>query len=237
MLISKDAKQLACAYVLFYQETTLEAVLKEQEMEGQHHASAPTAARTSDVDAAKDLLTPLSKDPHTILATTPLHEDLEHMDHLSHAVTAPALGARAATADDLTNTPTFNPIMPVKSKKELKVEEKERKAKEKADKKLEEQKRKEASDARMKVWREQNEQFKRIRILRAMRSSQRALLTCIIQRLACDVDFNIRRRVRAGIGDELFDLGVCRSLRKDADLDPYRGWLAVLRNLSVEELP
>ncbi|KAK1090152.1 hypothetical protein LTR48_008858, partial [Friedmanniomyces endolithicus] len=29
----QDAKQLACAYVLFYQETTLEAVLKEQETE------------------------------------------------------------------------------------------------------------------------------------------------------------------------------------------------------------
>ena len=46
----QDAKQLACAYVLFYQETTLEAVLREQEMEGQQPA-APS--RASDAETAK----------------------------------------------------------------------------------------------------------------------------------------------------------------------------------------
>jgi ubiquitin carboxyl-terminal hydrolase 9/13 len=37
----QDAKQLACAYVLFYQETTMEAMLKEQEAEEKQSSKPP----------------------------------------------------------------------------------------------------------------------------------------------------------------------------------------------------
>jgi ubiquitin carboxyl-terminal hydrolase 9/13 len=43
-----DPRQLACAYVLFYQETTLEAVIKEQEMRAQSPSTSAASAAAAD---------------------------------------------------------------------------------------------------------------------------------------------------------------------------------------------
>ena len=155
----QDAKQLACAYVLFYQETTLEAVLKEQEMEGQPPAPEP---RTSDVDASAGATSPTSKNGlfQAQSVTTPIPEQMEHMDALAHAQTAPNLNAQPASAQ---TPPEPTPLSaPVKSKKELKAEEKERKAAEKAEKKALEEKRRQASQRRVEAWKRQDDELKAV---------------------------------------------------------------------------
>ena len=109
---------MACAYVLFYQETTLEAVKKEQEAEGLAAAAAAAAADTT-VNAN-------GKDPHGLGLTlktngaaqsgaspiSPADEDALQWASLAHASTAPA-SAGGATPLTATNTPTFpTPIPP-----------------------------------------------------------------------------------------------------------------------------
>ncbi|EME38360.1 hypothetical protein DOTSEDRAFT_75790 [Dothistroma septosporum NZE10] len=131
----QDAKQLACAYVLFYQETTLEAVLREQDAE--LGANQTTPVRVSDVETSKDNLSQnkiagiLS---HAPTLQTPIVEDMEHMDPLVHAVTSPIIG-------NIPEKTPMVPIMPPKTKKELKQEEKEAKVAKKAQFKAEEDER------------------------------------------------------------------------------------------------
>lgn len=83
---------LACAYVLFYQETTFEAMQKEQEAEGLAAAKASAQA-----DAAANGTTPAGVKAngfhHPTSPTTPMTEDLDHFANLDHAVTAPAVGS------------------------------------------------------------------------------------------------------------------------------------------------
>ncbi|KAK4499182.1 hypothetical protein PRZ48_009695 [Zasmidium cellare] len=167
----QDAKQLACAYVLFYQETTLEAVLKEQEAE---RGAAAMPTRTSDVETSKDPSSPIKNGDglaHVHTATTPSPHDMEHMDMLAHAATAPQMPNLAAAAnarphlDHLQSTP-LSPVMPTKTKKELKQEEKEREKAAKAAKKAEEkaldEKRQEASRKRQEAWKRQDEEMKAV---------------------------------------------------------------------------
>jgi len=159
----QDAKQLACAYVLFYQETTLEAMLKEQETEGGLH---PVASRVSDAETFKDGLSPTRADlRQTQTVTTPILERMEFMDPVSHAETAPDNGVPAIPRPQFTGhqtTPMMSPVMPAKSKKELKAEEKQRKIAEKERLKAEEIKRKEASAKRIEAWKKQDEELKRV---------------------------------------------------------------------------
>ena len=156
----QDAKQLACAYVLFYQETTLEAVLKEQEMEGQQPTAA--AIRVSDAETAKEGLSPTKNGLHpTQTVTTPVADEVEHMDILAHAQTAPPVAAAAVQSplEHIHTTPP-TPLMPSKSKKERKAEEKERKAAAKAEAKAVEEKRREASQKRVELWKKQDEELR-----------------------------------------------------------------------------
>lgn len=158
----QDAKQLACAYVLFYQETTLEAVLKEQEAETKKPEEMPV--RTSDAETAEKTASPTKngeeKLQHATTATNPNPEEMEHMDPLVHAATSPVLGgADKARFDHLSSQP---PPAPVKSKKELKQEEKDRKAAKKAEEKAMDEKRREASMKRMEAWKKQDEEMKQV---------------------------------------------------------------------------
>ena len=157
---AQDARQLACAYVLFYQETTLEAVLKEQEMEGQ----PPPQVRTSDVEVAKEPLSPVKSTPVLPeMVTTPLvPEELDHMENLAHAATAPDVPIPANTKVPLepVQTAPMSPGMPVKSKKERKAEEKERRAASKAEQKALDEKRMAASKKRMELWAKQENDLK-----------------------------------------------------------------------------
>ncbi|CAK4023735.1 ubiquitin carboxyl-terminal hydrolase creB like [Lecanosticta acicola] len=158
----QDAKQLACAYVLFYQETTLEAMLKEQEAEAGKPAQE-MPVRTSDVETAKDGASPPNtkngeeKLQHAPSATTPIAEEMEHMDPLVHATTSPILGGSDRSRFDPLPS---QPAPPVKSKKELKQEEKARKVAKKAEEKAHDDKRHEASFKRMEAWRKQDEEMK-----------------------------------------------------------------------------
>jgi ubiquitin carboxyl-terminal hydrolase 9/13 len=159
----QDAKQLACAYVLFYQETTLEAVLKEQEMEGQQPAAAPAASRASDVETAKDGLSPTKSVPlQPLSVTTPVNEENEGFESLAHAATAPDVAATAKTPIEHVQTMPMSPIVPSKSKKEKKAEEKERKAAAKAEMKALEEKRRQASQRRVEAWKKQDEELKAV---------------------------------------------------------------------------
>ncbi|KXL41986.1 hypothetical protein M433DRAFT_74185 [Acidomyces richmondensis BFW] len=163
----QDAKQLACAYVLFYQETTLEAVLREQEMEGQPQ---PAASRTSDAEPVDGNASPTKPDlRQTQTVTTPSREDIEHMETLAHAKTAPAptvLPTATRPVMEHLHTTPISPVMPSKSKKELKAEqkaeEKARKAREKEEQKELEQKRREAAARRMEAWKKQDDELKRV---------------------------------------------------------------------------
>jgi len=154
----QDARHLACAYVLFYQETTLEAVEREQAMDD---SLPPVAARVSDAETAKDAMSPTKTDDglhHFETAKSPIPEELEHMDPLEHAATTPIPPTSARLPfDHLESTP----VLP-KSKKELKQEEKDRKAAKKAEEKALDEKRKEASMKRMEAWRKQDEEMKQV---------------------------------------------------------------------------
>ncbi|KAM0712279.1 hypothetical protein Q7P37_011373 [Cladosporium fusiforme] len=158
----QDAKQLACAYVLFYQETTMEAMLREQEAEGQQQ----TKPRTSDAGTAPDsALSPTHMNNplyHTQTVTDPPHEILDHMKPLAHAATAPQPGHMRQPDGHIPPLPNINPVMPPKSKKEIKAEEKERKAAQKAEEKALAAQRKESASKRMEAWRKQEAEMAQI---------------------------------------------------------------------------
>lgn len=140
---------LACAYVLFYQETTLEAMQKEQEAEGL------AAERKAREGFLKD---PVPNKPngampngfvsHAATPSTPTVEENDHFASLDHAATAPVQPAHpvvpaAAPLEPVATSPGI-PGIPgitrsltgkrsdVQSRKERQKEEKERKAAEKA---------------------------------------------------------------------------------------------------------
>lgn len=144
----QDARQLACAYVLFYQQTTLEAVIREQEAERKTQA---TKTATSEPETAmKEAVQSPTPDALKLLGlTTPSHE------HTEHHVLSPIL----STPPSL---PAGNTFMPdsAKSKKELKAEEKERKAVSKAEEKAALQRQKETSEKRVEVPRRQEDELK-----------------------------------------------------------------------------
>ncbi|GAB7364456.1 hypothetical protein MBLNU230_g4996t1 [Neophaeotheca triangularis] len=167
----QDAKQLACAYVLFYQETTLEAVLKEQEAEGQStppraSADVPTGVAS---DGGPSLTKPTNGLQPSMTVQSPVTEEMEHMDPLAHASTAPNIGSpggHATPQPNLNSIPTPPAIgtgaAPSKSKKELKAEEKARKAAEKEEAKALAKKRQEQSTRRAEAWRKQEEELKQV---------------------------------------------------------------------------
>ncbi|KZF26009.1 cysteine proteinase [Xylona heveae TC161] len=95
-----DKPGQACAYVLFYQETTLEAVQREQELEGLAQAQATTqAALTEQLLAGRsngDLPNGLQHALTTGGAPDPEHEDFAR---LHHATTAPTESPHAGVIE------------------------------------------------------------------------------------------------------------------------------------------
>ncbi|GIJ81788.1 ubiquitin carboxyl-terminal hydrolase 46 [Aspergillus pseudoviridinutans] len=161
-----DKPGLACAYVLFYQETTLEAVLKEQEQENMDSNLAATDANDTNLKQNGFPQSPLA---HVHSASQiPSHEDNLRPNGLRRLPTAPQLSTHHEHGD-LESTP-FSPLSPVppvppipekvataaippkndaQAKKERAREEKERKAAEKEREKAEKLRRKE-QEAKMK---------------------------------------------------------------------------------------
>jgi ubiquitin carboxyl-terminal hydrolase 9/13 len=151
-----DKANLACAYVLFYQETTIEAVRREEEAEGRAAAAKlATSAQpapvkessylglglslkvnglqntaTSPVSPEEDLATPLATLEHTLSApqATPSLGSTE-----ASTFTTPLQQVQTTITQPTPNIPStpLSPRGPF-SKKEREKEEKERKAAEKA---------------------------------------------------------------------------------------------------------
>lgn len=145
-----DANKLACAYVLFYQETTLEAVKKEQELE--RRAQAAKEAEISKETAALGIKTNgifMNGIQHVKSAVSPTPvsptgEDQDHWEGLDKAAAAAAdpplvtVQAPAETSLHPLSTLSLNPLRgDVLSKKERVREEKERKATEREKEKAE----------------------------------------------------------------------------------------------------
>jgi len=158
---------LACAYVLFYQETTEEAMMKEQEAEGLAAAKQATEMNQETVTTPKANGT--NGHSHFYNAQTPTVEEEDQFASLDHAATAPPL-AHVKTHTDhhpvehvSTNAPG---LAPKKSTlglfKKTTKEDKERKA---AEKELERQailKRKEMETQRRENYRRQAEELQAV---------------------------------------------------------------------------
>ena len=166
---TQDAKQLACAYVLFYQETTLEAVQKEMEAEGQ----AADAAASDLFPGPTSPTTPATLFSNGLknMHTAEMSEEGEQFMNLAHAATAPALTAMAKPQLPTTASSPFLPpgSFGKKDKKEDKSKEdkradkqaeKDRKAQVKELEKQTKLKQKEAVDARRDRWKKQDDDFK-----------------------------------------------------------------------------
>jgi len=173
-----DKTGLACAYVLFYQETTLEAVQREQEAEGRKaEGEMATANDIVLVDAAETNGVVAKADGETqdpFSPVTPIAEDEDKFVSLDHATTAPdTLKPAQKPLEHATTTPVFSMLGRKKSesqlnhKKEKAKEEKERKEAEKARKAAEKEqekerkaKLKEAQEARLRESKKYSEDLK-----------------------------------------------------------------------------
>lgn len=158
---------LACAYVLFYQETTEEAMMKEQEAEGLAAAKQATEMNQESAGTVKANGTTNGIHHPVYSATTPTVEEEDQFASLDHAATAPAL-AQVHTRTDhhpvehvTTNVPTLGAK---KSNlglfKKGTKEDKERKAAEKELEKQAIQKRKEMEVQRRENYRRQEEELR-----------------------------------------------------------------------------
>ncbi|KAF2850821.1 cysteine proteinase [Plenodomus tracheiphilus IPT5] len=161
---------LACAYVLFYQETTEEAMMKEQEAEGLAAAEMATMlnqeAVTVTTPKANGFANGHAQHPlHN--ATTPTIEETDQFVSLDHAATAPPLA-------HVQISPQYHPVehvstnIPALAPKKSNLglfskggkEEKERKAAEKELEKQMKQKRKEMEIQRRENYRKQEDDLR-----------------------------------------------------------------------------
>jgi ubiquitin carboxyl-terminal hydrolase 9/13 len=158
--------ELACAYVLFYQETTEEAMNRELEAEGLAAEKQATEVPTEPLSVTTPKANGLANGHHLLQATTPTVEKDDHWASLNHAATAPAIPtAEHNTLDHITtNIPILGSrksnLASKKEKSERAREEKERKAQEKELEKQAKQKRKEMETTRRENYRKQEEELR-----------------------------------------------------------------------------
>jgi ubiquitin carboxyl-terminal hydrolase 9/13 len=166
-----DKPGQACAYVLFYQETTVEAMRREQEAEG----LAEVTLATVKTEVANGHPQPNGTYPSSVskpVSTSPIEETREFVS-LDHAVSSPLLMSTDTTPRPIPVHPTSSnvPILDAakvktkeekeREKKDLKEAEKARKAQEKEKQKAEEQKRKEAIQTRKEMLKSQDAEVKK----------------------------------------------------------------------------
>jgi ubiquitin carboxyl-terminal hydrolase 9/13 len=125
-----DRPGLACAYVLFYQETTLEAVQKEQEAENRSAAAAATSIPKEPVGPLSKLngIVPNGK-VHPAKPTPMVNEEVEPAVSLDHVVSAPPTATAETGA--LPSLEVSEQPPESKTKRDRAKEEKEQKATEK----------------------------------------------------------------------------------------------------------
>ncbi|KAI8940125.1 hypothetical protein NX059_003838 [Plenodomus lindquistii] len=161
---------LACAYVLFYQETTEEAMMKEQEAEGL--AAAEMASKLN--QEAVTVTTPKANGlangymSHPLQnAATPTIEEADQFVSLDHAATAPPLAHVQTNTQDppVQHVSTNIPALTAKKSNmglfgKSGKEDKERKAAEKELEKQMKQKRKDMEAQRRENYRKQEEDLR-----------------------------------------------------------------------------
>lgn len=159
------ANALACAYVLFYQETTEEAMQRELEDEGLAAAKQATEATAETVTVTTPKANGVVNGHPLMHSTTPIAEQDNHFASLSHAPTAPLLPHEHNSLDHIaTSIPILGTrksnLQSKKEKAERAKEEKERKAQEKELEKQAKQKRKEMETQRRENYRRQEEELR-----------------------------------------------------------------------------
>jgi ubiquitin carboxyl-terminal hydrolase 9/13 len=159
-----DRPGLACAYVLFYQETTLEAVQREQEQEG-HNPVNGVADLREDIP----LSSPLN---HIHTYTGPPEDEAHRFTPLRTVPTAPQMSTHPEHA--FSTSPPARPLpqipvdtgaskkAEVQSRKERAKEEKERKAAEKEKEKADRLKRKELEAKRREDLKREDAEMKAV---------------------------------------------------------------------------
>ncbi|KAF3051503.1 hypothetical protein E8E11_003719 [Didymella keratinophila] len=163
---------LACAYVLFYQETTQEAMMKEQEADARE-AAAKQASELNPEAVAISATTPKTNGApngfghaHHLSVQTPTVEEDDQLASLNHAVTAPALNP-TEHVHPVEHVSTNIPVLGSKKSnaglglfgKKNKAEEKERKAAEKELEAQAKEKRKEMEKQRRANYKRQEEEL------------------------------------------------------------------------------
>lgn len=162
---------LACAYVLFYQETTEEAMMKELEEDGVAAAKQATELNQESVEASSPK-TNGHANGHALHAlhktTTPTSEDREQFASLDHAATAPALAQTFSNSEHppIEHVTTQIPVVEKKKSTNLGLfkskEDKEAKAAAKELERQAKQKRKEMEIQRRENYRRQEEELKAV---------------------------------------------------------------------------
>jgi ubiquitin carboxyl-terminal hydrolase 9/13 len=173
-----DKPGMACAYVLFYQETTLEAVQREQEAEGLAEAALATQEAGISLGHPQPNGTHPSAISKQVTVSGVPSRELEMLPSLDHAITSPA-GTTSPSAPSSEET-AFMTKVPVltsgrkpdskaakeskegrgRAKREIKEAVKARRAAEKEKAKLEEQRRKDSDTRRKEVLLKQQEDMK-----------------------------------------------------------------------------
>lgn len=159
-----DRPGLACAYVLFYQETTLEAVQREQEQEGHNPMNG-----AADMREEIPLSSPLN---HIHTYTGPPDDEAHRFAPLRAVPTAPQMSTHPEHAFSTSPPAPLLPQTPVdtgaskkaevQSRKERAREEKERKAAEKEKEKADRLKRKELEAKRREDLRREDAEMKAV---------------------------------------------------------------------------
>lgn len=173
-----DRPGLACAYVLFYQETTLEAVQREQEQEGLDPVNGVADfGREGTENPLNHIHTyqgPPDEEAHRFVPLTTVPTAPQMSTHPEHAFStsppAPTLAIPhppqpPAEQPTTTTTPVAAKKPEVQSRKEKAKEEKERKAAEKEREKAEKQKRKELDAKRREDMKREDADMKAAREL------------------------------------------------------------------------
>lgn len=168
-----DKPGQACAYVLFYQETTVEAMRKEQEAEGLAEVALASEISNIVFEQPKTNGThPASVSKAVSIPSTPVEEKHEFVS-LGHAITAPippspgfaTLAPPVPPMPATLETPTKTKEDREREKKESKEAEKSKKVAEKAAEKdrikAEERKRKDIEIARREMHKTQAEEMKK----------------------------------------------------------------------------
>jgi ubiquitin carboxyl-terminal hydrolase 9/13 len=207
-----DKPGMACAYVLFYQETTLEAVQKEQEAEGLAEvALASQEAGIALGHPQSNGTHPSSISKQVSIPNTPVDED-GGFASLDHAMTAPLpksppIGAPRSAPIQMTNTNLpATEAKKVDSKAEKEREKKEQKEAEKARKAAE----KEKAKADEKLRKEQEARRKENQKTQA--DQVKAALAASKQSAAEDEEKRRKEAAATGITNEKKDNGLAGGL-------------------------